>query len=232
MLLLKTISIAFLGAVLCLDRLCFQLMISRPVVTGPVIGLVLGDIRTGLLVGAFLELLWVDKPALGNYIPPNDSLLTVVITSALILSGHGNAPVSRELIVLALLVMLPLSGVSQKMDIWLITSNDKYSDAAFDDARRGDGTAIEKKHLFALFRTFLAFVLFNFIFILAGTALLNILFPMLSPSILKALGMVYIGFPVLMAAIALNTIKQRGDIPAFCALFVVAFIVFEFAYGL
>ena len=152
---MKTALIAILGAVLCLDRLGPHLMISRPVVAAPVIGLVLGDVTTGLLVGAFVELLWVDRPAVGNDVPPNDSLLAIIVTGAAVLAGTHLGVVSRQLTVFSLLVLLPLSFVIQKIETYLITNNNTLSDAALEDAKAGDAAAIERKHLAGIGKTFL-----------------------------------------------------------------------------
>jgi len=81
---LNFFEVALLGGVLCLDRVALQVMISRPVVVGPVIGMVLSEPFTGLIIGAFIELLWIDRSPMGLYIPPNDSIATVLATAG----GH------------------------------------------------------------------------------------------------------------------------------------------------
>ena len=72
----KAIVIAVLGGFICLDRIVLQGMVSRPVVTGPIIGFILGDAYTGLIVGALMELFWIDRSPIGAYVPPNDTLAT------------------------------------------------------------------------------------------------------------------------------------------------------------
>ncbi|MEX6003713.1 PTS N-acetylgalactosamine transporter subunit IIC [Providencia vermicola] len=43
----------------------------RPVVIGPIVGLILGDVQTGLLVGGTLELVWMGMVPLAGAQPPN-----------------------------------------------------------------------------------------------------------------------------------------------------------------
>ena len=51
---------AGMAVLLGLDRTAaLQIMISRPLVAGPLVGLLLGDALTGLTVGMLLELLWL-----------------------------------------------------------------------------------------------------------------------------------------------------------------------------
>ena len=55
--------------------------LERPLVLGPIIGLILGDFGTGLFVGASLELVFMGAQAIGGSVPSN-----VAIASALGLS--------------------------------------------------------------------------------------------------------------------------------------------------
>jgi PTS system mannose-specific IIC component len=67
-------------------------ILERPLVFGAILGLVLGDVQSGIAVGLFFELFWLDLIPAGTYIPPN-ALLSVCITLGLIrhyqLEGAG-----------------------------------------------------------------------------------------------------------------------------------------------
>lgn len=67
-------------------------VIERPLVFGPLLGLVLGDTGDGVAVGLFFELFWLDLIPAGTYIPPN-ALLSVCVTLGLMrhfgLNGAG-----------------------------------------------------------------------------------------------------------------------------------------------
>jgi mannose/fructose/N-acetylgalactosamine-specific phosphotransferase system component IIC len=84
---LNFFGVAILGGFICLDKVFLQAMISRPVVAGPIIGMALSDPFTGLIIGAFIELLWIDRSPMGLYIPPNDSIVAVLATAGAILAG-------------------------------------------------------------------------------------------------------------------------------------------------
>lgn len=45
--------------------------IHRPLVSGLIVGLILGDVRTGLIAGATLELVWMGAVPVGGAQPPN-----------------------------------------------------------------------------------------------------------------------------------------------------------------
>ena len=46
-------------------------LIQRPIVLGPLVGLILGDFQMGIVVGATLELAFLGQVSVGAYIPPN-----------------------------------------------------------------------------------------------------------------------------------------------------------------
>lgn len=46
-------------------------LISRPIVTGLFTGLVMGDVKTGLIMGATLELAFIGSFSVGGAIPPD-----------------------------------------------------------------------------------------------------------------------------------------------------------------
>ena len=66
----QLIIISFIGAILSLDRILAQTMISRPIGSGAIVGLVLNNFNVGLMAGAIIELLWIDESPLGTSVPP------------------------------------------------------------------------------------------------------------------------------------------------------------------
>ena len=66
------LGICLLGALLELDTTyAFQLTFSRGIIAGPLLGLLAGDVLTGLQVGVFTELLFIDINPLGGMLPPS-----------------------------------------------------------------------------------------------------------------------------------------------------------------
>src|SRR5208283_2502775 len=118
-------------------RVFIQAMISRPVVIAPIIGLLLHNPYAGLVIGAFVELIWIDRIPIGTYIPPNDSITAVVATSTAVIAGQklGGIP---PLIALSILIAIPCGILAKQMDILIIKSNDILSDQALVDAKKNN----------------------------------------------------------------------------------------------
>jgi mannose/fructose/N-acetylgalactosamine-specific phosphotransferase system component IIC len=223
----SSVGVALLGGALCLDRILLQVMVSRPIVICPALGLVLGEAYTGLIIGAFIELLWINRFVIGAHIPPNDSLASVLIAAGSILAGRELGHLSRELITLAILLFLPLAIVGQKVDIGIVKLNELLSERAIKDAESGNIGGISRNHIFALIKTYSIYVAFIFIFLLIGTFLLVSIYPLLPDSVITALTYAYFFIPLLGVSVALSTIEMRGTIPVFSGLFLVFMLTME-----
>ncbi len=138
------------GALLWLDRVyAFQLLVSRPAVVGPVLGALMGNLPAGLAVGAALELLWLNAPPVGAYLPKDESFCAAAVTPAAVL-GAAYLPVASAA-GLALFVGLPLSLVGRQLDTHLRKLNQDLVPAGVEDIERTVGRAMAK----ALGRSFL-----------------------------------------------------------------------------
>lgn len=218
----KILAVSLAGGILCLDRVVVQAMVSRPIVAAPVIGLILGDPYTGLVAGAFSELLWIDRLPIGTYLPPNDTVVSILITAASIESARLLGGLSPGLLVLGVLLAVPFGSLAQRLELGMGRINGKLVAAALHDASRGDGGAVSRRHLWAILTHYLLSVLF----ILGALPLvihaMTWLFPRLGAPVTRGLTLLYGFIPLLGAAVALNTINVRGVIPIFCAAFLCA----------
>lgn len=64
-----------------IDNLLAWETMQRPIIAGPLIGLALGDLHTGIVMGASLEAIFMGVVAIGGVVP-SDSLSATVITVA------------------------------------------------------------------------------------------------------------------------------------------------------
>ena len=229
--LLEMTAVSILGGFLCLDRTCLQIMVSRPVVVAPLFGWVLGDVLTGLTIGAFLELLWVDKQQIGIYVPPNDSLLAIVIVTALLLAFPQLTERRQELTAFAFLALLPMSYLTKRMDTALIQANEALSDNALRAASPGDIETIGREHRRAIYRTLTSYVIFLFLASGVGILTLRAIFPVLPENILQALRLMHGIIPLVLIAVCLNSINFRRLVPLFCAVVLTTMIIIELVNG-
>ena len=224
----KVVLISFVGSLLCLDRVFMQTMICRPVIIAPVIGIILGNPYAGLIIGAILELFWMERIPIGIYIPPNDSIAAVLAASTAILAGQALGSVTKELTALSILLAIPFGIIAKRMDVKIVESNNLLSDQALEAAKRLDIWAIERATYLGMAKLFAFYiiVLVTLQFILIYLTIL--IYPRLSSEIKAMLSMTYYFLPLLGIAVAINTIKLRGAIPVFCGIFLVVAVALEF----
>ena len=65
-------------------------MLNRPIVIGPLVGLFLGDIQTGVMIGASLEAVFMGVVNIGGASAAEPGIATAVGTAFAILLGKGN----------------------------------------------------------------------------------------------------------------------------------------------
>jgi PTS system mannose-specific IIC component len=195
------------------------------------VGLILNDPYTGLISGAFIELFWIDRLPVGTCLPPNDSVVAILVVSSSIIAGHQLGGVSRELIALAVLFSLPFGYLGRALEALIIASNDRLALEGFEDAKRADIAALSRRHLRGLMKYFVLTTGLLFVSLLVGVYALVYLFPALPLAVLKALEITYCLLPLLGVAVAINTINLRGAIPLFCASFLIVVAILEFLHG-
>ncbi len=205
-------------------------MISRPVVAAPVIGLLLDNPYAGLIIGALVELFWIDRIPVGTYIPPNDTIVAVLATSIAVLAGQNLGGSNRELIALSILLAVPLGIIAKYMEIFIIKSNNAMSDEALEDAKTGNIKAIEQKNYLALIKVFLITALYLLIAQIILIPAVIWIYPKLSLPILNMLLLIYNFLPLLGIAVAINTIKLRGAVSIFCAILLILVVAWEYFY--
>ncbi len=228
--LLQILLASLAGGVVCLDRAIVQAMVSRPIVAAPLVGLVLGDLQTGLISGAFIELLWIDRLPVGSYLPPNDSVAAILAASASVIVGHQSGQASRELIVCSILFFLPFGYLGRQMDSYIVSSNDGLALKGLEDAKKADTVSLSRRHLMGVVKLFSLTTALLFASLLVGVYALSFIFPHLPVPVMKALNITYLFFPLLGAATAINTINLRGTIPLFSASFLIVMVILEFAH--
>ena len=70
-----------------LDRALLSMFLYRPIVVGPAVGLILGDLKTGLEVGVAIELMFLAVVWVGSAIPPDETISTAIAAALAIAAG-------------------------------------------------------------------------------------------------------------------------------------------------
>ncbi|MFC1546776.1 PTS sugar transporter subunit IIC [bacterium] len=198
---------SILGSLISLDiTLLNNIMISRPIVAGPVIGYFLGDMKTGIEIGVLFEMLWSDVINVGASVPINLTMLTaLVLGSKAMLPHHGNT-LTMFIIILA----IPIVYICRQIDIIMRSINSKVirlADKHIEDDRLG-------YFYFSMLYSLGMFVVVNYIllaiFIPVISKLSKTLFFYLSLEIIYTLKIAYTLLPILGFAVLFNNFFQKS----------------------
>ena len=215
------IMVSLVAMLTGLDRVALvQSMISRPLVAGPLAGLVLGNPLVGLEAGMLLELLWLGRLPVGAAIPPDDTQVTIGATVlALSLEAvpgfHGGMP----LVILCVLTAIPLGKFGQIFDRLARSANDRLASAAEKALASGDQAAVERIHLMGLGSFALSSLATAVVIVLCGTIVLTFALPYLIDAVRQAGLSLQYSLILVGAAVLLGTINVNRSVSLFCASF-------------
>lgn len=114
-------------------------LLSRPLVLGPLVGLVLGDITQGVIIGATLELIFMGNIKVGAAIPPDVITGGVLGTAFAIISGKGPA--------IALAIAVPVSILAEMVISGLFVLRAMLNKKFNQYAEEGDFAGIQRLHI-------------------------------------------------------------------------------------
>lgn len=87
---IQFLLVAFLGAIVShLNSLTGQGLTNRPIVLGPLVGLIMGDVVQGTIIGATLELAYMGVMVIGISTAVNMSVASILGTAFAISTGQG-----------------------------------------------------------------------------------------------------------------------------------------------
>jgi len=153
--LIKALLIALYAGLAGIDLFDVQLHFHRPVVTGAIVGLILGDFEKGLVVGATLELVWMGMVPLAGAQPPNVVIGGVLGTAFAILTKVDPKVAVGLAVPFAIAVQAAITFILTVYS-WFIHKADKY-------AEEGNAKGVEFINLAGMIPLFIFYALVAFL---------------------------------------------------------------------
>lgn len=156
----EALLIALWAGIAGIDLFNVQLHIHRPVVSGLIVGAILGDVKTGLITGATLELVWMGMVPLAGVQPPNVVIGGIIGTAFAILSGQDPK--------VAVGVAVPFAIAVQALITLLFTAFSPVMHKADKYAEEANTRGIENINYLGMAILFLMYVVIAFLPIYFG----------------------------------------------------------------
>ena len=86
---LQAILVGLIACFVTFEWTLGSCLITRPIVTGVLVGLVMGDLQTGIIMGGTLELVFIGAVTLGAAVPPDVITGGILGTAFAISTGQG-----------------------------------------------------------------------------------------------------------------------------------------------
>jgi mannose PTS system EIIC component len=214
----KALLAAALGSLFWLDRFqIFQLMLSRPLVAAPIIGWALGDPFSGFASGLLYEMLWLERPPVGGYIPP-DSTFASVATAAVsaLVKAHSAAPLTA-IAFLSFLCLFPVSFLGAKLDFFVRSGLGWLARSAEQALMNGRDVSVSKYFAGGLIVGFGCSFLGLFLVILIGGVFVSFLLERCSAAMIRSFELTYYAVPLVGVAELIGGLQEKRFILLFIA---------------
>jgi len=189
-----------LYALLSLDQIAVgQLMFSRPIVVGPILGWFLGDPVLGLLVGVIVELTWVHVIPVGHW--PIDTTAMAGLSVAWTL--RSLEPV-RPVMVMAFFLAIPAGMLVRHMNVEFRRQLKRFIPRVEGKLLAGDAHAVTKAVFLGVALWFVMSWGAFMVLALLGRAAVHALFSASPPSVMTALDFVGRMLPLFAFAMVMN----------------------------
>ncbi|HHX67098.1 MAG: PTS sugar transporter subunit IIC [Miniphocaeibacter sp.] len=204
-----------IGLVAVLGRFDYQMGTSylfRPITLSPIVGLVLGDFKTGIIIGANLELLFMGAISIGAYLPPDVVVGGVLATAFAITLGEG--------VEVAIALAMPIGLISVGMENLLNIVYSILLRIADKGAREGNSKAILWDHRLIGFITVLSTFLLTFLAFWLGVDVVQGVLEGIPEFIITGLGAAAGLLPAMGFAMLMTMILKKEIIPFYFIGFV------------
>lgn len=187
-------------------------MLRRPLLVGPMVGIILGDIQEALVVSATLELMWMGLGNMAGYKTPDVIVGTIVGTTFAITTGQGIAAGVATATTVAIL--------SQQFELIVGMLRNLYAPWADRIAKTGDFNGLMKINYVSIALQFMIRFLPVFLFVYFGHGIVDTILNKIPQNILGGLATASKILPAVGLSILMTLMMKDG---------MWAFLLFGFA---
>lgn len=178
-------------------------MIRRPIVMSMLVGLALGDLRTGIIMGASLEVIFLGISGIGGAMP-SDSMTGSIFGTAFAILNHQGVEVALSLAVPISLLAVFINQLVIFIRGLLLTFFEKYAE---EDKTK----SIERLQYLSIIGGPLVYALIGFLGIYLGSGSISTLVHSIPQVIMNGLTVLGQMLPALGIALLLNMIYEKGN---------------------
>ena len=206
--------VALVGGLVAMDTTAGpQVMVSQPIVACPILGLLLGDLRIGLLFGTVLELIWIGTVPAGAARFFDSNMAAVAATGAAVWAMHRFGVPRPNAVLLSLWGVLPIGLLGSRMTVGVRKLNGRLIRGADTAARSGRSFQVSLWHGCGAGLSFMRGVCLALGGTVLGGWVVSVLDGLLPPMREEGLTVVLTGLIGLGGAVGLKLFGSKSLIP-------------------
>ena len=178
-------------------------MLDRPLVLGPIVGLILGDFKTGIIVGGSLELIMMGIVGIGS----------ATVSGAILATAF--AIVSKLDVSAAVALALPIATLGQLVGIFIRTANGYFVHMADKAAENADFSGIDKALWGGAILFFVSYFLLVFLGAFLGSSVIGAFVKMIPQFVTDGLNAASGMLPALGIAILMQLLFDKKNVAFF-----------------
>ena len=212
---IKAILLGLVAVFGMLDGRWFGIaMLDRPLVMCTLVGVVMGDIRAGILIGATLELVFLGVINIGAATPPDIVTSSVIASAFAISSGKGTE--------VALALAMPIAVLAQSLLILVRVGNSYFQHKAEIYASKGESHKVAMTHIQPIVLYAASMFIPVFLCIYFGEDIVNSILKFIPDKVIDGLQIAAGLMPALGFAMLINMMISKRLIPYFMLGFLIA----------
>lgn len=192
----------------------------EPIVTGFLVGIILGDMKTGLIIGAQLQLMWMGAVGIGPTAQLDIGTGGTIGAAIAVMTGRG--------VETAIMFGVPVAVLMQFLNTLLMTAYSGFMAKVDNDIDEGKFSSISRIHYLCGIISFLMYFAITTIAMYFGNNAINTIVDGLPDWANNGLNAVAALLPCVGFALLMNIIMEKSLIPYFIIGFIpAAFVGFD-----
>lgn len=213
--LIQSILLGILAFIGYIDSCFGTAMIRRPLVMGPLVGLVMGDMTKGIMIGAAIELVWLGAFQIGASNPPDVTSGGILGTAFAIATGQDIAAAVALAVPIATLVLVFQNVVYIFVLPIFCRKADKY-------ALEADTQGVERMHILGILSCSVPFAILVGVSFYLGTPIIEGVLNSIPEFIMNGMTIATGLLPALGFALLARMIINKKVVPFFFFGFLLA----------
>ena len=221
--------VSVVAGLLCLDRRAVgQTMLSQPIVSISLLGLLFGELELCLMIGALLQLFWMSANLYGANVPNNDTIASVTAVGAMLILRKVNPDVHESFWVVAVMVTMPSADLGRRLQGVLDGYNSRFSATVVKKTEGAEPVSLFRYVVGSMVLTFVAYTLLAFLVTGLCFAVLYYVGELFGSDLASATDLIaWFVLPALALAVSLSMIRRRLHLALSVLSFVVLGLVFQ-----